>query len=96
MPMSEKRQQCRTETGVVERGPKSKTIVVKTTRLTQHPKYRRYVRRATIYRVHDETEQARPGDTVEIAETRPISKTKNWRLVRIVSRGTQTGSEVQS
>ena len=92
--MSETRKQRRTATGTVSRGPKHKTIVVKSVTLTRHPKYHRYVRRATLYRAHDETEQARMGDVVEIMETRPISKTKHWRLVRVVSRGEQ-GSEVK-
>lgn len=86
----------RSTTGVVQRGPKDKTIVVKTVRLVRHPKYHRYVRRASIYKVHDETQQALPGDTVEISETRPISKTKHWRLVRVVSRAIKAGSEVAS
>lgn len=93
--MSEQRKKRRTATGKVNRGPKGKTIVVETVELVRHPKYHRYVRRTTLYRAHDETEQARPGDTVEIMETRPISKTKNWRLVRVVSRGAQQGSEVR-
>ena len=60
------------------------------------PKYHRYVRRTTLYRVHDETEQAKPGDTVEIMHARPISKTKHWRLVRIVSPGAPQGSEAKA
>ncbi len=94
--MSENRSQRRTATGIVDRGPKDKTLVVKSVRLVKHPKYQRYIRRQTVYRVHDETEQARPGDIVEIMESRPISKTKHWRLVRVVSRGSEQGSEVPS
>ena len=94
--MSEERRQRSSQTGTVERDPRNKTIVVRTVKLVEHPKYHRYVRRATLYRVHDETEQAKVGDTVEIMQTRPISKTKHWRLVRVVSRGTRVvGSEVQ-
>ncbi len=93
--MSEQRRPRPTATGVVDRGPKNKTIVVRSVKLVEHPKYHRYVRLATLYRVHDETEQARPGDTVEIMHSRPISKTKHWRLVRVVSRGARLGSEVQ-
>jgi len=100
----ERRHRRRTATGIVDRGPKQKTLVVKRVVLVRHPKYHRYVRRTTLYRVHDETEQARPGDTVEIMETRPVSKTKHWRLVRVVSRrseqapqhdATGQGSEVR-
>jgi small subunit ribosomal protein S17 len=95
--MSEERRQRRTATGVVDRDPRHKTLVVKSVTLVRHPKYHRYVRRATLYRVHDETEQARAGDLVEIMETRPISKTKHWRLVRVVTRRAESekGSEVR-
>ncbi len=94
--MSETRKARRTATGKVNRGPKGKTIVVEATELVRHPKYHRYVRRTTVYRAHDEAEESRPGDTVEIMETRPISKTKHWRLVRVVSRPSGEGSEVRS
>ena len=93
--MSEERRQRSIQTGTVERDPRNKTIVVRSVKLVEHPKYHRYVRRATIYRVHDETEQAHVGDTVEIMQSRPISKTKHWRLVRVISRGAGVGSEVQ-
>ena len=94
--MSEKRRQRRTATGVVEKGPKDKTISVKSVRLVKHPQYRKYVRRTSTYKVHDEKEQARPGDVVEIMEARPISKTKSWRLVRIISRRVVKGSEEEA
>ena len=93
--MTEKRRQRRATTGVVEGVPRDKTIAVRTVRLVQHPKYRRYVRRATVYKVHDEKHEAMPGDIVEIMETRPLSKTKHWRLVRIVNRRSSNGSEEQ-
>ena len=94
--MSEERRHRPTATGVVDRGPRNKTIVVRSVKLVEHPKYHRYVRRATLYRVHDETEQARAGDTVEIMHSRPISKTKHWRLVRVITRGrAQPGADVQ-
>ena len=94
--MSDRRSQRRTATGVVERGPTDKTISVKSVRMIQHPKYRRYVRRKTVYKVHDEKEQTRPGDVVEIMETRPLSKTKHWRLVRVITRRSDKESEKQS
>ncbi len=93
--MSEDRRQRSRQTGVVDRGPRNKTIVVRSVELVEHPKYHRYVRRATLYRVHDEKEEAKVGDTVEIMQSRPISKTKHWRLVRVVSPGARVGSEVQ-
>jgi len=86
----------RTAVGVVDRGPRHKTISVKSVRLVEHPKYHRYVRRVTVYKVHDEREEARPGDVVEIMETRPLSKTKHWRLTRILSRREEKASEGQS
>jgi len=82
--MSEKRPQRRTVTGVVARDPKDKTISVRTVRLVKHPRYKKYVRHATLYHAHDEQEAARAGDTVEIMECRPLSKTKSWRLTRVL------------
>jgi len=94
--MSETRSQRRMATGIVDRAPKDKTIVVKSVRLVEHPKYHRYVRRVTLYRVHDEAGEAKLGDTVEIMESRPISKTKHWRLARVIGHSTRQGSEVAS
>ena len=61
-----------------------KTLTVKVERLVKHPLYRKYVRRRTILKVHDEAEEAKVGDKVEVEFTRPLSKTKRWRLVRVV------------
>lgn len=94
--MSEQRRTRRTATGIVARGPREKTIVVKSIRLVRHPKYHKYVRRVTTYMVHDESEQARPGDLVEIMATRPLSRTKHWRLARVVGRRSEKASEDQS
>ena len=63
-----------------------KTITVRQDRLVKHPLYGKYVRRKTIYKAHDERNEASMGDVVEIVFTRPISKSKCWRLVRIVRR----------
>jgi small subunit ribosomal protein S17 len=93
--MSEGRCLRSRQTGVVDRAPRNKTLVVRSVELVEHPKYHRYVRRATLYRVHDEKEEAKLGDTVEIMQTRPISKTKHWRLVRVISPGARVGSEAQ-
>jgi small subunit ribosomal protein S17 len=71
--------------GVVVSDKMDKTITVREDRLVQHPLYGKFMRRKTTYKAHDETNQARQGDLVEIALTRPLSKTKSWRLVRIVS-----------
>jgi small subunit ribosomal protein S17 len=76
----------RREIGVVESDVRDKTIKVRIDRLVKWPKYGKYVRRKTIIHAHDERNEARVGDVVEVTECRPISKTKTWRLLRIVSR----------
>ena len=73
-------------TGVVTSAKMQKTIVVKVTRTVQHPVYQRVVRRAKKYYAHDETGEARVGDTVRIVASRPLSKLKRWRLAEVVSR----------
>jgi len=60
-----------------------KTIIVRSERRVKHPKYGKYIRRFTTYYAHDENEDARIGDQVELAATRPVSKSKRWRLVRV-------------
>jgi small subunit ribosomal protein S17 len=62
----------------------AKTVAVKVVRRVRHRKYGKYVARTTVYKAHDERETAKQGDIVEIAEGRPISRTKHWRLVRVV------------
>jgi small subunit ribosomal protein S17 len=76
-------------TGVVTSTKMEKTIVVKVTRAVQHPLYQRVVRHAKKYYAHDETGQAKLGDTVRIVSTRPLSKLKRWRLQDIVQRSTR-------
>jgi len=66
-----------------------KSIKVAIERKIRHPKYGKYVRRRTKLGVHDERNQARVGDKVEIALCRPYSKTKSWRLVRVVEQALQ-------
>ncbi len=63
-----------------------KTAVVVIERLVKHPEYKRYIRRRKKYAVHDEENQCHEGDTVRFMETRPLSKSKRWRLVEIVER----------
>ena len=74
--------------GVVTSAKMQKTIVVKVTRQVQHPLYDRYVRLSKKFYAHDEQGEAKPGDTVRIVETRPMSKLKRWRLAEVVSRRT--------
>lgn len=77
----------KTYTGEVVSNAMNKTIVVKTTRLAQHRLYKKYVRKDKKLYVHDETNDAKVGDKVEVVEvTRPLSKLKRYRLVRIVER----------
>src|ERR1700733_8242902 len=83
---TEKRGTRRTETGVVTRDKMNKTRRVEIPRLVKHPRYSKYIKRRTICYVHDEKNESRAGDTVEIMETRPLSKLKNWRLVRVVNK----------
>src|SRR5437762_961262 len=70
--------------GVVVSNAMDKTIVVRVDAVKAHPKYKKVVRRSTKFHAHDEQNQAKIGDVVRIVETRPLSKTKNWRLAEIV------------
>jgi small subunit ribosomal protein S17 len=73
--------------GVVVSDKADKTVVVRVDRIVRHKLYKRYVRRAATFLAHDETNQAKVGDTVEIVESRPLSARKRWRMRRIVKRG---------
>ncbi len=70
--------------GIVEGDQRDKTRKVSISYLEKHPKYGKYVRKRTVLHVHDHENVSKKGDRVEIAETRPISKTKNWILTRVV------------
>lgn len=76
----------RVEVGVVTSDKMNKTRRVEIPRLVKHPRYGKYIKRRTICYVHDEQNESHKGDTVEIMETRPLSKMKNWRLLRIVAK----------
>lgn len=76
----------KTLVGVVTSDKMDKTIAVRVDRLVKHPRYKKYLRAKTVCKAHDEKNEARVGDRVRIVETRPLSKTKRWRLVEIVSR----------
>jgi len=80
------RGQPKTVTGVVTSDRMNKTITVEAERRVMHPRFRKYIRAFTRYKVHDERNEARVGDKVRIMEARPLSKTKHWRLVEIVER----------
>jgi small subunit ribosomal protein S17 len=81
---TEARGNRRVVVGVVTSDKMNKTRRVEVPRLVKHPRYGKYVRRRTVCHAHDEANASRLGDTVEIMETRPISKLKHWRLVRVV------------
>jgi len=79
----------KTLTAVVISNSGDKSVKVAIDFKVKHPKYGKYVKRRTKLGVHDEHNQAGTGDVVEIAECRPHSKTKNWRLVRVVEKADQ-------
>ena len=72
--------------GVVVSNKMDKSIVVLVERKVKHPKYGKFVKRSTRFMAHDEKNECNIGDTVRIMETRPLSKTKRWRVVKIVER----------
>jgi small subunit ribosomal protein S17 len=82
----EKRGRRKIRVGQVVSDKMDKTAVVAVTRLVRHPMYRRFVKRTTKFKVHDEKNECQVGDVVRITETRPLSKDKRWRLVEVVRR----------
>jgi len=76
----------KTRTGLVVSDKMDKTIIVQVERRVAHPLYSKVMRRFKKYYAHDEQNEARAGDRVRIAETRPLSRTKRWRLLEIVQR----------
>ena len=70
---------------ISDRMDKTATVLVE--RRIKHPLYKKYIRRKTKLHAHDENNDARTGDTVRIAETRPLSKLKRWKLVEVLQRG---------
>jgi len=73
-------------TGVVVSDKMDKTITVAVERRTQHPEYKRVIKKTKKYKAHDEENVCSEGDKVRIMETRPLSKTKRWRLVEIIEK----------
>ena len=84
--MSE-RSPMRTRVGEVTSSKMDKTITVKVERRVEHPTYRRIVRRSVNLHAHDPQNTAQVGDVVRVAQTRPLSKSKRWRLLEILKRG---------
>jgi small subunit ribosomal protein S17 len=82
----EKRNLRKERIGIVTSDKMDKSVVVAVERKVKHPKYGKFVKKTTRFVAHDEKNECGIGDTVRIMETRPLSKTKNWRLVEIVER----------
>lgn len=82
----EKRNLRKERIGVVTSDRMDKSIVVSVERKVKHPKYGKFVKKTTKFVAHDETNDCHIGDTVRIMETRPLSKSKNWRLVEVIER----------
>ena len=84
--MEEKRNLRKERIGVVTSSKMEKSIVVSEVRKVKHPMYGKFVLKTKKYVAHDEQNDCNEGDTVKIMETRPLSKTKCWRLVEIIER----------
>ncbi len=92
----QQRAMLRTIEGVVASDKGNKTIKVVVNYQMRHPKYGKYLKRRTVLHAHDEKNEAHEGDTVEIAECRPLSKTKHHRLIRIVQRAPEKAVQVSA
>jgi small subunit ribosomal protein S17 len=88
-PTREPRRKRAKRIGVVTSTARRKTIKVTVSYSVRHPKYGKFIRRRSVLHAHDEKGECREGDLVEVMECRPVSKTKCWRLVRIVQRAPQ-------
>jgi small subunit ribosomal protein S17 len=73
-------------TGIVTSDKMNKTITISVERRVKHPIYGKFVKSTKKFKAHDETNESKTGDVVRIMETRPLSKTKRWRLVEIIER----------
>lgn len=83
-PVTPVRARRKLRVGFVTSNKMQKTIVVQVRRLVRHPLYQRVIKQSSSFKVHDEKNEAKPGDLVKIMETRPLSKDKRWRLVEIL------------
>jgi len=84
--MEKKRGIRKTRVGVVVSNKMDKTVVVLVERLVKEPLYKKYIKRSKKFHAHDEENQCQVGDRVKIMETRPLSKTKRWRVVEIIEK----------
>ena len=78
--------------GIVKSSLMEKTISVVVERRVKHPKYGKYLKKRSVFKAHDENNEARRGDRVELVSTRPLSKSKYWRLVKVVEKAPETQS----
>lgn len=85
-PAPVQREQRAKRVGVVKSEVRDKTISVAVEYLVRHAKYGKFLRKSTVLQAHDEKNECHKGDTVEVAECRPLSKTKRWRLLRVIRR----------
>lgn len=84
--MSENANQTRTVEGRVVSNKMNKSVTILVERQVKHPLYGKYIRRSTKLHAHDEENSCNEGDVVRVSECRPLSKTKNWRVVEIITR----------
>lgn len=87
--MSEPTKSARTATGKVVSDKMDKTVTVLIERRVKHPIYGKYITRSSKIHAHDENNECKAGDTVTVSETRPLSKSKSWTLLRIEETATQ-------
>ena len=84
--MSEQEKKARSTSGVVISNKMDKTVTVLVERQEKHPLYKKYIRKSTKLHAHDESNECNEGDTVQVEECRPMSKSKSWRVIEVVSR----------
>ena len=82
----------KTFSGIVVSDRMSKTRTVEVTRLVRHAFYEKIIKKSSRFSVHDEANESRQGDLVEIASSRPLSRTKRWRLVRVIKAAPRTAA----
>lgn len=82
----ERAKTVKTRRGVVTKDKMDKTVVVEVTRRVRHPKYKKFLKRRVRYKAHDEQNECKVGDVVQIEECRPLSKEKRWMVKEIVEK----------
>lgn len=87
MDSENKKANKKVRVGVVVSDKMQKTVIVEYKRLVPHPIYKKRIRRTKRFVAHDEREIAKVGDVVKIEETRPLSKTKKWRVIKVLQKG---------